>query len=298
MPPTSQSRAELALAGTTFIWGGTFAVVKLGMQDISPILLIAIRFWIAVLVLLLLARRKIFPLPPHTVPRGVLLGLFLFLGFVAQNIGLTITTASKSAFITGMMVLFVPMLQFVIERRAPRLGNVLGVGIVAGGLWLLTSPEGSSFNSGDALTLVCSILFAIYIVYLDVVSREMSAEQLTFCQLSSIAVFSVVAVLLFETPRCVVTAQSMLAMGYLTFLATLFTTWVQTRYQKETTPTRAVVIFSVEPVIASIIAYALLGETLGTMGMVGGVLILAGVLISELSDTLPLLNRSLDRAEP
>jgi drug/metabolite transporter (DMT)-like permease len=298
MALTSKSRAEVALAGTTFIWGGTFAAVKLGMQDISPILLIAIRFLIALLVLLLIARRKIFPVPSHTLPKGVLLGLFLFLGFVAQNIGLTITTASKSAFITGMMVLFVPLLQFVIEHKAPRLGNALGVGIVAAGLWLLTSPEGSSFNSGDALTLVCSILFAIYIVYLDVVSKEMSTEQLTFFQLSSIALFSSVAVLFFETPRCVLTTQSMLAMGYLTFLATLFTTWVQTRYQKYTTPTRAVVIFSVEPVIASIIAYFLLGETLGVMGMVGGFLILAGVLISELSDALPILNRSLDRWEP
>jgi drug/metabolite transporter (DMT)-like permease len=298
MPMTTKSRAELALAGTTLIWGGTFAVVKLGMQDISPILLIAIRFWVAAVVLLLIARQKIFPIPAHTVPKGVLLGFFLFLGFVAQNIGLTITTASKSAFITGMMVLFVPMLQFVIERKAPRLGNILGVVVVAAGLWLLTSPEGSAFNSGDALTLVCSILFAIYIVYLDVVSKEMTTEQLTFFQLSSIAVFSLVAVVFFETPRCAVTTQSMLAMGYLTFLATLFTTWIQTRYQKDTTPTRAVVIFSVEPVIACIIAYFLLGETLGVTGMLGGFLILAGVLISELSDALPVLNRSLDRSEP
>lgn len=294
---TLKTRAEIALAGTTFIWGGTFAIVKIGMEDISPILLIAVRFVIAVIALVLIARRKIFPIPPSAVRKGILLGFFLFLGFVTQNIGLTITTASKSAFITGMMVLFVPMLQFVIERKAPMLGNALGIAVVALGLWFLTSPEGSSFNSGDALNLVCAILFAIYIVYLDVVSNEMNTEQLLFLQLSSIAVFSVLAVLLFERPRFVVTTNSLLAMGYLTVLATLFTTWVQTRFQKDTTPTRAVVIFSVEPVIASVIAYILLGETLGALGVLGGALILAGVLLSELSDSIPILNRSLDGSQ-
>lgn len=298
MPLTAKTRAEIALAGTTFLWGGTFAVVKIGMEDISPILLIAVRFVIAVLALFVIARRRIFPIPSSAVRKGVLLGFFLFLGFVTQNIGLTITTASKAAFITGMMVLFVPMLQFVIERKAPMLGNALGIAVVALGLWFLTSPEGSAFNSGDALNLVCSILFAIYVVYLDVVSKEMTTEQLLFLQLSSIAVFSTVAVLLFETPRFTVTTTSLLSLGYLTILATLFTTWVQTRFQKDTTPTRAAVIFSVEPVIASGIAYVLLGETLGPLGVLGGALILAGVLLSELSDTIPILNRPLDGSQP
>ncbi len=298
MAVTTKTRAEIALAGTTFLWGGTFAVVKIGMEDISPILLIAVRFVIAVLALLLIARRRIFPIPASAVRKGVALGFFLFLGFVTQNIGLTITTASKAAFITGMMVLFVPVLQFVIERRAPMLGNALGIAVVAVGLWFLTSPAGSEFNSGDALNLVCSILFAIYVVYLDVVSKEMTTEQLLFLQLSTIAVFSIVAVVLFETPRFAVTTNSLLSLGYLTILAALFTTWVQTRFQKDTTPTRAAVIFSVEPVIASGIAYVLLGETLGPLGVLGGALILAGVLLSELSDSIPILDRPLDGSQP
>jgi drug/metabolite transporter (DMT)-like permease len=294
---TRQSRAEAALLGTTLIWGGTFAVVKLGMQDISPILLIAIRFVVAALLVLIFSYRKIFPLSFSSIQKGSLLGFFLFLGFLTQNIGLTVTTASKSAFITGMMVIFVPMLQFVIERRAPKLGNIVGVAIVAVGLWFLTSPDGSSFNSGDALTLVCSILFAIYIVYLDVVSKEMTTAQLVFLQLGSMTVYSVLALTFFETPRLVMGTRSVLTLGYLTLLATLLTTVVQTRFQKDTTPTRAVVIFSVEPVIASGVAYLLLGETLGGLGMLGGGLIIIGVLVSELSDSIPFLNRSLDSSE-
>jgi len=144
------------------------------------------------------------------------------------------------------------------------------------------------------MTLVCAVLFAIYIVYLDVVSKETTTERLLFLQLASMAVFSLVALALFETPRFNVNTSSVVSMIYLTLLATLLTTLVQTRFQKETTPTRAVVIFSVEPVIASGVAYLLLGEILGALGLLGGALIVAGVLLSELSDSIPLLNRSVD----
>jgi drug/metabolite transporter (DMT)-like permease len=289
-----QSRAEAALLGTTVVWGGTFALVKIGMEDVSPILLIVVRFVVASLCLLLLAWNRIFPLPRPSLVKGSILGIFLFLGFVTQNIGLTITTASKSAFITGMMVVFVPLLQFVIERRAPKIGNVVGVLVVSAGLWLLTSPDGSSFNAGDALTLVCAVLFAVYIVYLDVVSKETTTMQLVFMQFASMAVFSSVAMGIFEVPRLALTGRSLGILFYLTFLATMLTTVVQTRFQKDTTPTRAVIIFSVEPVIAAAVAYFLLGERMGAMGVGGGVMIIAGVLVSELSDNIPVLNRSVD----
>lgn len=291
---TPKTRAELVLLGTTFIWAGTFSVVKIGMESISPVVLIAVRFTVAACVVTVIARRRLLPLSRVTILRGSLLGVFLFLGFVAQNIGLTITTASKSAFITGMMVVFVPMLQIIIERRAPKIGNILGVVVVALGLWFLTSPQGSSFNLGDALTIVCAVFFAIYIVYLDVVSKEMNTEQLVFLQMTSVAFVSWVWVGLFESPVFLVTTPSILSLLYLTLLATLLTTWVQTRFQKDTTPSRAVVIFSIEPVWAALIASALLGEHLGPIGILGGGLIVAGVLVSELSDGIPGLNRSID----
>jgi drug/metabolite transporter (DMT)-like permease len=294
---TAKSKAESALLATTLVWGGTFAVVKLGMQDVSPILLIAVRFTIAGLLYAALFWRRIFPLTATAILKGTILSLFLFAGFVSQNIGLTITTASKSAFITSMMVIFVPVLQFVIERKAPRIGNIMGIVVVCAGLWFLTSPAGSAFNAGDALTLVCAILFAFYIVYLDVVSREMTPLQVTFIQMGVIAVLSTVSVILFETPRFQVTGQSILTLLYLTFLATALTTYVQSRFQKDTTPTRAVVIFSIEPVVAAAVAYVLLGEQLGNMGMLGGALIIGGVLLSEISDSIPILNRSLDPTE-
>lgn len=268
--------------------------MKFILREATPMLNVGIRFGIAALFFLVAFRGKLFPLSKSNIIKGSILGLFLFLGFASQNIGLQYTTASKSAFITGLMVVFVPFLQIVIERRSPKLGNILGVVIVTVGLWFLTSPAGSEFNIGDALTVVCAIVFALYIVYLDVISKEMTTERLVFMQIASTGVLAWIAVAFFEQPVISFSPVSLASLLYLTFLATVLTTYVQTRFQKDTTPIRAAIIFSVEPVLASISAYLLLGERLGALGIAGGAMIVAGVLISELSDSLPVLNRSVD----
>ena len=295
---TAKTKAEAALLGTTLIWGGTFVAMKIGLQDISSLLLIAIRFLVAALFFLALFGRSIFPIPASAAIKGSILGLFLFLGFAAQTIGLNYTTASKSAFITGMMVVFTPLLQFVIEKRAPNFGNILGVVLAAVGLWFLTSPAGSEFNIGDALTIVCAFMFGVYIVYLDITSKEMTALQLTFLQTASVSVFAWIGVVGFQSFTFAVTPSALISLAYLTLLATILTTYVQTRFQKDTTPTRAVIIFTIEPVLASIYAYFILSERISEFGILGGSLIIAGVLISELSDSIPLLSASFDTKEP
>jgi drug/metabolite transporter (DMT)-like permease len=291
---TPKTRAELALLATTLIWGNTFVAMKFILIDTTPLMNVATRFSAAGLIFLVLFGRVLFPIPRPSVAKGAILGLFLFLGFISQNIGLQYTTASKSAFITGMMVVFVPLLQIIVERRAPKLGNIVGVALVAVGLWFLTSPSGSEFNIGDALTIGCAIVFAVYIVYLDVISKEMTAPRLTFLQIASCAVYGWIAVLLTETPTLAMSSTSFIALAYLTLLATVLTTYVQTRFQKDTTPTKAAIIFSIEPVIASVSAYFILGEELGAFGILGGSLIVGGVLVSELSDSIPILDREMN----
>jgi drug/metabolite transporter (DMT)-like permease len=290
---TKQTRAEAVLLALTLVWGSTFVSMKIGLRDMSPILMTSTRFTVAALFFLVLFWKNLFPFPDGAIRKGVVLGVFLFLGFIAQNVGLNYTTASKSAFITSLMVVFVPVLQFVIERRPPTIGNVAGIGLAVGGLWLLTSPTGAELNFGDLLTLVCAILFAWYIVYLDVASKAMSALQLTFLQAATCAGLGIPTTLLVEDFFFHPTPSVFVSVGYLTLFATVLTTFVQTKYQKDTTPTRAAVIFTVEPVWASTMAYFFLGEILGTLGVVGGALIIAGVLISELSDKIPFVKKGM-----
>ncbi|MBI4535907.1 MAG: DMT family transporter [Ignavibacteriae bacterium] len=287
----TQSKAEVALFATTVIWGSTFVVQKIGLRDITPLLLNCFRFSLASFFFLLFWKR-IFPLSATEVLKGSILGLFLFLGFAFQTIGLEYTTASKSAFITSMMVVFVPLLQFIIEKRPPTVGNLIGVTIVSVGLWLLTSPADAAFNIGDSMTLMCAVVFGLYIVYLDVVSKEMGTLPLAFTQTTASAFFSLLALMTLEESRVTFSSDLSFSILYLTFMATILALFIQTKYQKETTPTRAVVIFTIEPVFAALIAYAVLDEQLGVAGILGAGVIITGILLSEFSDSLPLLKRS------
>jgi drug/metabolite transporter (DMT)-like permease len=283
---TKRLTAELFLLGATLIWGGTFVIVKEGLRDISPLLLIAVRFSIATILFFLLFYKRILPMSRSVLRKGSWLGWLLFLGFVFQTVGLNYTTASKSAFITGMLVIFTPFFQLVIEKRTPKIGNILGVVIVTVGLWFLTAPSSSllqsGFSVGDVLTLLCAVVFGAYIVYLDFFSKEGNFIQLTFLQMFLTSICAWVSVWIFERPMLKPTGNAILTLVYSAILATVVTVYVQTRYQRDTTPTRAAIIFTIEPVWAALFSFFLLHEKIGPMGMLGGSLILLGVLISEL----------------
>jgi len=280
---TPRKKAELALLGTTFIWGGTFVIMKLGFADVSPFLFVAIRFTLGSMIFAAFFPSRLRSIRRSTLRRGIVLSILLGVGLVLQTYGLQITTASKSAFITGMMVVFTPMAQMLIERRVPKLGNIVGVVIVSGGLYFLTSPSGSGFNLGDLLTLIGAFLFGFYIVYLDIFSKEEELLPLAFLQIAITAVLGWMLVP-FEAPQLHLTWNLARLLFYTAFLSTVVTTYVQTRFQKDTTPTRAGILFTLEPVISAVLAYFLLGEILGMLGVFGALLIVVGILVSELSD--------------
>ncbi len=278
------SKAELILLSITLIWGGTFAVVKFALNDASPLTFLALRFGIASLVFPLIYRKNYFSMDRATLVGGLFLGLLLMVGFAFQTVGLQYTTASKSAFITGLLVAFTPIAQAVIEKRLPGRGNMIGVALVAVGLYLLTSPGGQGFNIGDILTLFCAISYAIYIVYLDIFSKKHDVSKLTLLQLAATGMLSITVAPLVETMHVHFTAGFMWALLYTSILATVFATYLQTKYQRDTTPVRAAIIFSMEPVLANVIAYFAFGEFVGWVGVFGGALIIAGLLASELLD--------------
>ncbi len=283
---TKRSRAELYLLLVTFIWGSTFVVTKSLLQETGPFLYTAVRFLVASVVFAALFFGRLRTMGREPILKGAILGLLLFVGFATQTVGLLYTTASKSAFITGMMVVFTPFCQLLIEGKPPRLGNLVGIAFVMVGLYSLTSPSGSHFTLGDGLTLVCAISFGFYIVYVDIFSQKCDETHLTFMQFVVTAALAGVTMLFFEDIRFTLTMATTLKISYLAIFATIIALFVQVKYQKDTTPTRSAVVFSVEPVIAAIFAYFVLGEHIGGYGILGGGLIVTGVLISEFSDTL------------
>lgn len=300
---SQQRRAEIYLLCITIVWGSTFVVTKSILNDSSPLYYSSIRFLLAACILVVFTIPSLKSISWPTIKSGLVLGLLLYVGFVLQTIGLVYTSASKAAFFTGMLVPLTPVVQFISQhlfnapRRQIRMGNIIGVVCAALGLYLLTSPDGSSFNLGDGLNLGSAVCFAGFIVYLDTVPREMNKTLLTLVQFAFCGLIGVPIAFLFEEVSITYTQDFVLGLLYLTIFATVITMWMQNRFQGETTPTRAAVIFAMEPVVAAVFAYYVRNEIIGVIGVVGGLIIVTGLLLSEFSDDIPFLKISISRQE-
>ncbi len=290
---------EGALLLNTIIWGGTFVIIKSALQDSSPMLFLGIRFLIAAIILLPFAPKIFKGVNKKTLWGGILLGLLFFFGFAAQTIGLKYTTATKSGFITGTFVVFIPFLQYIIEKKIPTKMNVAGVFFVFIGLILLSGKSknifnvfteiGDSFNVGDVLTLLCAIIFAVYMVYLDKITKVNPYMPLVFLQISvtgisAILVTAFTFVFGFENVYFNFTPNLLIALLYTSLLATVLTTTLQTKFQKVVTPTKAGIILSFEPIFAAVSAFFILGEKVSNFGLIGCILIFTGLLTAELFD--------------
>ncbi len=280
----------------TLLWSGTFVVVKEALSDSSSMLFIAVRFSIAgVLLIPYLIYSKARFIKQEFLP-GFLLGLILFLGFATQTVGLQFTTATKSGFLTGTSVVMIPIIQTILKKRKPTKGAVIGslmivVGILfmsSGGDSIFTFLEklGDNFNVGDTLILICALLFALYIVYLDRVSHDNDFLQLLFLQLAVSAALGFGASYLFEyagleTVKFNLTGNLIFALIYASVFATLITTALMTKYQKFVSPTKAGIIYSFEPVFAAFIAFFAINEKITMFGFIGSLLIFSGLIIAE-----------------
>lgn len=289
----------------TLLWGGTFVIVKESIQDVSTMVFILLRFSLAMLIFIPWKWKVIFPLKKEHVMPGVILGVILFISFATQTVGLKYTSATKSGFITGSAVVMIPILQTTLEKRLPTIGASIGTVLVFIGILFLSSGGGSltnfldelggNFNFGDMLTLFCAMAYALYVVYLDMVSGKMNLWTLVFYQIIVTVILSFIAALAFsvsglEPLRISFTSDLAFGVFYTALFATLITTILQTKYQRFVTPTKAGIIFSFEPIFAAIIAYFAINEKITNFGLIGSLLVFTGLIISETYDIIFLRN--------
>lgn len=286
--PTRQGRlkglqADGALLFITLIWGVTFVVVKDALSFADPFTFLALRFGVGALVLSALAGRQVFS--PTNLRHGAVLATFLFLGFALQTWGLTLTTPSRSAFITGMAVLFVPLLTLLVFRRMPKPAALLGVALSAVGLYLLTRPasgEGGNWLSvGELLTLGCSVAYAAHITLTERYASKEGVLGMVAVQLWGVTLLSA-ACLPFVARKVEWNASLVTAVLVCGLLPSALAISIQTWAQARTSAVRAAVIYALEPVFASIYSVLLGYEVLGAPEAMGGGLILTGVLVAEL----------------
>jgi drug/metabolite transporter (DMT)-like permease len=281
---------ELALVAATCAYGATFKLVQDALDDVTPVGFILLRFTVGGLVLLPFAiargwRRRDVSAPTaddatvRTFATSVaVFGVVGFVGYWFQNEGLQRTTTSNSAFITGLFVVFTPLIETVVTRRRPPRNVLYAVAVSVVGLFLLT---GASFdiNAGDALTLGCAFMFGIWIYLGGSYSQRYDPITLTAGQL---LVFAALAapVVLAAGGLGEITTQVVVAVFVTGILCSAVAFTLQLWGQRWVEPSRAAVILLFEPVVAGIVGYAV-GERLGVAGYVGAAVILAGIVLAE-----------------
>jgi len=283
----NRRKADVALVGNTVIWGATFVLVKSALADVSPLVFLALRFGLATIALLLLFRRG-WTRNWIQLRWAALVGFFLFGGYLLQTFGLQFTSAPKSAFLTGLTSVLVPLLAALVYKNRPQASELLGVLIAVAGLGLMTleGPMGSisfaSLNRGDLLTIGCAIAFAAHIVTLGHYSGRISFEMLSISQVATAAVLGISLCWWAEPPRLVWRPAVVYAIIVTGLLATALAFTVQAWAQQHTSSTRTALIYTLEPVFAWLTSYLIVGEGLSRRATAGAALILSGVLLVEL----------------
>ncbi|MFM7224628.1 MAG: DMT family transporter [Actinomycetota bacterium] len=281
--PRSELVPALALVVVTVFYGGTFRIVQGAIEDVTPWGFLLLRFAIGSLALLPFAFRRGWQRPgvPATkrgfIGASVVFGILSFVGLALQTVGLQYTSTSNSAFITGLFVVFTPILAVATTRVLPPARVALAVGLAVIGLFFL---EGGSLalGWGDSLTLLAAIAFAAWILMAGTASLRYDPIVLTVVQLVTVFVLAVPFALVAGVGR--VSAAAIWGAVITGLFATAAAFSLQFWAQRYVEPTRAAVILLLEPVVAGVLGY-LGGERIGISGYAGAVLILVGILVAE-----------------
>jgi drug/metabolite transporter (DMT)-like permease len=284
--------ADISLLFVTLIWGITFVLVQNAIDFLAPFAFNGVRFSIAALLLLfcllIIDKKQLTQLNGKIIAAGVLIGFWLFLGYVTQTIGLLYTTTSKAGFITGLSVVLVPLFSMILLKQFPTKNAVFGVITATVGLFFLTMTDVTGLNIGDGFVFICAISFALQIIFTGKYSNRYPTLLLTVIQIATVAILSTLSSFVFEDWKDSFRAENLLSQDVIVALvitsvfATAIAFFIQTNFQKYTSATRVALIFAMEPVFAAITGYFWAGERLSYTAFIGCALIFMGMILAEL----------------
>ncbi|MCU1733274.1 MULTISPECIES: DMT family transporter [unclassified Pseudomonas] len=276
------SKAELVLVFITMLWGGTFLIVHNVMTVSGPMFFVGLRFAAAALFVGIFCARSLPGLTLLELKAGVLIGVSIMLGYGLQTVGLQTISSSQSAFITALYVPFVPLLQWLVLGRRPGLMPSLGIGLAFAGLMLLAGPSGGAvqFSPGEIATLVSAVAIAAEIILISNYAGKVDVRRVTVVQLataSALAFMMVVPTQERLPDFSWLLLTSAIGLGAMSAVIQVAMNWAQ----KSVSPTRATLIYAGEPVWAGIVG-RIAGDRLPGLALLGGLLIVIAVVVSEL----------------
>jgi drug/metabolite transporter (DMT)-like permease len=275
-------QAEISLIAITVIWGLTFSLVKKSLAHIDPFVFMSYRFTLAFLVMGLISVKRMPGLKKEVVKAGVILGILLYASYAFQTFGLKYTTAGNAGFITGLFVVFTPILSAAILRKTPSSRSLVSVAFATVGLALLTLQTGFTINKGDPLVLACAFCLSLHIIYMDRYVKIYDVVLLTLIQMGVLSIANTVSGLIFEDfifPTDGFVWFTIIVCGV---FASALAFYVQGWAQRYISPVRTSVVLIMEPVFSVFFGIILLSESLSWRGWLGCALILAAMLITEI----------------
>lgn len=272
--------AVIALVGVTAVWGWTFVIVKDAITKMPVMDFLAVRFSAAAILMLVLNPLSLRHITWRCLWQGVILGVLLGSSYITQTFGLQWTSPAVSGFITGMSVVFTPVLAWLMLHRKINIYTWIAVGLAIVGLALL-SLHGWSFGAGESLTVACALFVAFHIIGLGAWSPHHNVYSLALVQISTVAVICLIA----ASPGGIMLppdSSVWWTVGITAVLATALAFLVQTWVQSIISPTLTAIVLIMEPVFAGIFSVAVGSEPLTLRLIFGGLCVLAAMLIAQI----------------
>ena len=284
--PTKKVFADLGLLYAAAIWGATFFIVKNALDDIDPVTMVGYRFTLAgllLLIYLIISKRPVF----KDLGKASFLAIVLWLLYIPQTIGLKYTTASNSGFITGLFVLFVPLFLKLVLKKNPARLDIIASAVSLAGLWVLTGGL-HDINPGDLLTLIAALTYALHVIYSDKYMKAGIDPYVFSCQqFLIVGILSLITSAVLGLPFEIESGFTIWVVVFLAIFPTLSAFTIQMLAQKITAPVKVSLIFALEPVFAAVFAWWLGGEEFIFRRAMGGLLIVAALIISSFSARSP-----------
>lgn len=277
----------LAIAGlilVTVIWGGGFVASDIALESLLPFQIMAIRFFLATVLMGGISIKELRGMKKEEIKSGILMGIALFAGFALQIVGLQYTTPSKNAFLTALNVVIVPFIAFIICKKKIGAKGIVGAIMAIMGVGILSLEKDLTLGIGDGLTLLCAVGFAFQIFLTSEFVKKYRAVVLNFVQMCTAFVLSIISLFCFGELEFAITTRGWLSVLYLGVVSTTICYLLQTASQRYVDETKAAIILSMESVFGTLFSILILKELITVRMVIGCVIILTAVIISNIAD--------------
>ena len=272
--------ADLSLLIVAMIWGSGFVFTKNALNHVLPYYLLSFRFMISFFVMGLVFFKRLKAINLEDFKAGFIIGIFLFLGFATQTVGLNYTTAGKQAFITATNVVMVPFIYWGISKKRPDKYEIIGAILCFIGIGILSFESGLKMGYGEFLTFLCAIFFAIHISAIGYFAKKHDPIILSIIQMLIAGIFSIIFMLLFEV-RVEMPREALFPIIYLALFSTLLAFLIQNIAQKYTSSTHAAIILSLEAVFGGMLSLIFLKEVFTLRFLIGCIAIFISIITTE-----------------